>query len=233
MITCMGLLGVLFSVFFVRYIDRRIIMLVGTMACGICQLVQAITWSVSPGSAEAGNVVVAFIALFTFFYVAYGQSSIPLLFPFESRHGWLTIRPRQLLMPGFSAASIPTPQSEGRSNPEKDILSDLSNSRASTVSMAFGKAVSWETFPGILLIARSPRLLSISLHQSLHSDPQQLRLRARDRAQLPRQLARHLYGAILHQSGRAGLVGPLRLHLVRKQHDPVHLHVVLHPGDER
>jgi len=46
-------------------------MLVGTMACGICQLAQAIAWSVNPGSVEAGNVVVAFIALFTFFYVAY------------------------------------------------------------------------------------------------------------------------------------------------------------------
>lgn len=79
MITCMGLLGVLFSVFFVRYVDRRVIMLVGTFACGICQLVQAITWSVSPGSKEAGNVVVAFIALFTLFYVAYGRSG-PVLF---------------------------------------------------------------------------------------------------------------------------------------------------------
>lgn len=74
MITCMGLLGVLFSVFFVRYIDRRIIMLVGTMACGICQWVQAITWSVTPGSTEAGNVVVVSIALFTFLYVAYRES---------------------------------------------------------------------------------------------------------------------------------------------------------------
>lgn len=76
MITCMGLIGVLFSFFFVRYIDRRIIMLVGTFACGICQLAQAIAWSVSPGSTEAGNVVVAFIALFTFFYVAYGKFPI-------------------------------------------------------------------------------------------------------------------------------------------------------------
>lgn len=75
MMTCMGLLGVLFSVLFIRSVDRRVIMLVGTFACGICQLVQAITWSVSPGSKEAGNVVVAFIALFTFFYVAYGESA--------------------------------------------------------------------------------------------------------------------------------------------------------------
>jgi preprotein translocase subunit SecE len=48
-------------------------MLVGTFACGICQLIPAITWSTHPGTKEAGKVVVAFIALFTFFYVAYGM----------------------------------------------------------------------------------------------------------------------------------------------------------------
>ena len=69
----MGLLGVLFSFFFVRYIDRRVIMLVGVMACGLSQLAQAIAWSVSPNSEESGRVVVAFICLFTFFYVAYGK----------------------------------------------------------------------------------------------------------------------------------------------------------------
>ncbi|KAI0006980.1 MFS transporter [Xylariaceae sp. FL0662B] len=71
MMTCMGLLGVLFSVFFVRSIDRRTIMLVGVLACGLAQLSQAIAWSVGPGSEEAGRVVIAFMALFTFFYVAY------------------------------------------------------------------------------------------------------------------------------------------------------------------
>ncbi|KAI5922365.1 MFS transporter [Camillea tinctor] len=71
MMTCMGLLGALFSVLFVRHIDRRTIMLVGPLACGMAQLAQAIAWSTRPGSEEAGRVVVAFIALFTFFYVAY------------------------------------------------------------------------------------------------------------------------------------------------------------------
>ena len=70
----MGLLGVLFSVVWVRYIDRRTIMLVGVFACGLAQLAQAIAWSVAPESVEASKVVVAFIALFTFFYVAYGKS---------------------------------------------------------------------------------------------------------------------------------------------------------------
>lgn len=68
----MGLLGVLFSVLFVRYIDRRVILLVGVTACGLAQLAQAIAWSASPSSAESAKVVIAFMALFTFSYVAYG-----------------------------------------------------------------------------------------------------------------------------------------------------------------
>lgn len=73
----MGLMGVLFSVLFVRIIDRRTIMLGGVMACGLAQLAQAVTWSVAPNSIASGKVVVAFIALFTFFYVAYGEYSKP------------------------------------------------------------------------------------------------------------------------------------------------------------
>lgn len=74
MVTCMGLLGVIFSTLYVRIIDRRVIMLVGVTACGLSQLAQAIAWTVSPDSEQSGKVVVAFIALFTFFYVAYGES---------------------------------------------------------------------------------------------------------------------------------------------------------------
>ena len=75
MITRIGLIGVLVSVFFLRSIDRRTIMLIGVTACGLSQLAQAIAWSVAPDTAAAGQVVVAFIALFTFFYVAYGKLS--------------------------------------------------------------------------------------------------------------------------------------------------------------
>ncbi|KIW84631.1 hypothetical protein Z517_00019 [Fonsecaea pedrosoi CBS 271.37] len=71
LVTCTGLIGVLVSFFFVRLIDRRTVLLVGLTACAICQLIPAIAWSTSPGSASTGKVVVAFIALFTFFYVAY------------------------------------------------------------------------------------------------------------------------------------------------------------------
>lgn len=80
LVTCTGLIGVLFSFFFVRLIDRRLVMMIGITACGICQLIPAIAWSTSPGSESTGKVVVAFIALFTFFYVAYGELFLSPLF---------------------------------------------------------------------------------------------------------------------------------------------------------
>ncbi|KAK5228670.1 hypothetical protein LTR72_002555 [Exophiala xenobiotica] len=72
LVTCTGLIGVLVSFFFVRLIDRRTVLLVGISACAICQLVPAVVWTKNPGTESTGKVVVAFIALFTFFYVAYG-----------------------------------------------------------------------------------------------------------------------------------------------------------------
>ncbi|KAI1103859.1 general substrate transporter [Jackrogersella minutella] len=71
MITCMGLIGVLASVFIIRHIDRRHILLIGVGACGLCQLAFGVVWSSAPGTEVAAQVVVAFNALFTFFYVAY------------------------------------------------------------------------------------------------------------------------------------------------------------------
>jgi len=71
MITCIGLLGCLFSLGFTRYVDRRTVIIIGCGACAICQLCMAIVWNVTPGSVVAGKAVVAFISLFTFFYVAY------------------------------------------------------------------------------------------------------------------------------------------------------------------
>lgn len=71
MVSCMGLIGVLVSFFFVRHVDRRVIVLVGVAACGLCQLAFAIVWTVAPETVVAAKVVTAFICLFTFFYVAY------------------------------------------------------------------------------------------------------------------------------------------------------------------
>ncbi|CZR66686.1 related to transporter (major facilitator superfamily) [Phialocephala subalpina] len=75
MITCIGLIGCLFSIAFTRYMDRRTVMMIGCSACAICQLMMAVVWTVKPGSEVAGRCVVAFISLFTFFYVAYSPTA--------------------------------------------------------------------------------------------------------------------------------------------------------------
>ena len=77
MVTCMGLLGVLSSLLFVRHLDRRLILMVGVAACAFCQLAFAIAWTVAPGSVAAAKSVIAFISMFTFFYVAYGKKIPP------------------------------------------------------------------------------------------------------------------------------------------------------------
>ncbi|GAW19266.1 hypothetical protein ANO14919_087520 [Xylariales sp. No.14919] len=71
LMTGIGLVAAIVSSLFVRFIDRRAIMIIGASVCGLAQLAQAIAWTISPGSAEAGQVVVAFNGLFMFFYVAY------------------------------------------------------------------------------------------------------------------------------------------------------------------
>ncbi|KAI0866749.1 MFS transporter [Xylaria cubensis] len=72
LITGIGLIAAVVSSLFIRYIDRRAIMIIGPLVCGLAQLVQAIAWTISPGSAATGSVIVAFNGLFVFFYVAYG-----------------------------------------------------------------------------------------------------------------------------------------------------------------
>ena len=76
MMTCMGLIGVFFSAFVVRHLYRRTIIMVGVTACGLCQLSFAIAWSAAPGTQAAAKAVVAFLAIFTFSYVAYGKLSL-------------------------------------------------------------------------------------------------------------------------------------------------------------
>lgn len=73
MITCMGLIGTIASLLVVRHLDRRVIVLVGVGACGLCQLAFAVAWTVAPGTAATAKSIIAFISLFTFFYVAYGK----------------------------------------------------------------------------------------------------------------------------------------------------------------
>lgn len=73
MVSCMGLIGVISSLFFVRYLDRRMIVMLGVGACGLCQLAFAVAWSAAPETAAAAKAVIAFMSIFTFAYVAYGE----------------------------------------------------------------------------------------------------------------------------------------------------------------
>jgi hypothetical protein len=73
--TCCGIIGVLFSFFYVRKVDRRSIMLYGMLGCGLFQLMPAVAWSVAPNSPAAANAVVASVALFKFAYTTMGKFS--------------------------------------------------------------------------------------------------------------------------------------------------------------
>ncbi|KAH8819240.1 MFS transporter [Xylogone sp. PMI_703] len=75
MVTCLGLLGCICSLGFTRYIDRRVIIIIGCSGCALSQLSMAIAWTVVPGSKVAGQCVVAFISIFTWFYVAYSPTA--------------------------------------------------------------------------------------------------------------------------------------------------------------
>ncbi|KAH8897653.1 MFS transporter [Thozetella sp. PMI_491] len=70
--TCCGIIGVLFSFFYVRKVGRRDIMIWGCLGCGLFQLMPAVAWSVAPGSKSTANAVVASVALFKFAYTTMG-----------------------------------------------------------------------------------------------------------------------------------------------------------------
>ncbi|KAF7624106.1 putative transporter [Aspergillus flavus] len=67
--TCFGFLGVNIGMYAIRnWLGRRAILMLGVIACGLCQLASAIAATVSPNSLPTGQALVAFTALFMFFY---------------------------------------------------------------------------------------------------------------------------------------------------------------------
>ncbi|CAE7001266.1 hypothetical protein PTNB85_09070 [Pyrenophora teres f. teres] len=69
--SCLGFLSVLIGLYSMnKLFGRRTIMIAGAILCGLCELACGIASSVSPGSKATGNVLVAFTALFFFFYNA-------------------------------------------------------------------------------------------------------------------------------------------------------------------
>lgn len=79
MTTCIGFIGVNCGMLLMRNaLGRRSILMLGALACGICQLVPAVAWSVDRSSPTTGNLLVAFMALFKFFYQGgVGAASFP------------------------------------------------------------------------------------------------------------------------------------------------------------
>jgi len=70
LVTAMGILGVVSSMFVVRHMGRRTILLFGAAICGLTQLAAAIGWVTNPGTLAIGKLLVAMICLFTFGYTA-------------------------------------------------------------------------------------------------------------------------------------------------------------------
>ncbi|KAJ5784356.1 uncharacterized protein N7503_009568 [Penicillium pulvis] len=67
--TCFGFLGVNVGMYAIRELfGRRSILIIGAIGCGLCQLASAIAATVSPSTLPTGKTLVAFTALFMFFY---------------------------------------------------------------------------------------------------------------------------------------------------------------------
>lgn len=67
--TCFGFLGVNVGMYAIRKLfGRRSILIIGSIACGLCQLASAIAATISPNTLAMGKALVGFTALFMFFY---------------------------------------------------------------------------------------------------------------------------------------------------------------------
>lgn len=77
--TCIGFLGVNVGMYLMRkWVGRRTINIIGATVCGLCELATAIAWTIKPNSQTTGNVLVAFTAIFFFFYNGFvGSASYP------------------------------------------------------------------------------------------------------------------------------------------------------------
>ncbi|OCL06225.1 hypothetical protein AOQ84DRAFT_224041 [Glonium stellatum] len=66
---CIGFFGVNCGMYAIRHIfGRRSILILGALVCGLCELATAIAASINQDSQTTGRVLVAFTAIFMFFY---------------------------------------------------------------------------------------------------------------------------------------------------------------------
>jgi hypothetical protein len=67
--TCIGFIGVNVGMYAMKnLVGRRAILMIGATACGLCMLASAIAATVNRTSEQTGTILVAFMALFMFFY---------------------------------------------------------------------------------------------------------------------------------------------------------------------
>ena len=67
--TCLGLVGVCCGMYAIRHLaGRRVVCMIGYMACGFCFLSMAISGSVNAPANAVGDAMVAFVAVYIFFY---------------------------------------------------------------------------------------------------------------------------------------------------------------------
>lgn len=67
--TCIGFLGVNCGMYAIRHlVGRRFILIFGSMACGLAYLGMAVADSVAGETVSSGKALVAFVAIYQFFY---------------------------------------------------------------------------------------------------------------------------------------------------------------------
>lgn len=72
-----GIAGSLSSFFLIKYVSRRVILIVGTVTQSVCMFIFAIVGVATPGTNAAAKCLVAFVCIFTF---SYGASWGPVSF---------------------------------------------------------------------------------------------------------------------------------------------------------
>jgi len=65
-----GIVGCAISLYMVRIVPRRTILMTGGFLQGVFQLACAIAYQVEPGTPSAGNILVTFAVLYNFVYCA-------------------------------------------------------------------------------------------------------------------------------------------------------------------
>ena len=67
-VNVLGICGTFVSLFSIRIVGRRTILIFGTSACGIAHLISAAVYTAHPGTITSGQVLIAMCSIYNFFY---------------------------------------------------------------------------------------------------------------------------------------------------------------------